>query len=59
MTHTILVVDDDKKIVDLIRVYLEHEHYQVYVAYDGRQALELLRQQHPHLPQSCRSGTDA
>jgi DNA-binding response OmpR family regulator len=49
MTHTILVVDDDKKTVDLIRVYLEHDHYQVYVAYDGKQALEVLREHHPHL----------
>ena len=49
MTHTILVVDDDKKTVDVIRVYLEHDNYQVYVAYDGRQALELLREQRPHL----------
>lgn len=49
MTHTILVVDDDKKTVDVIRVYLEHDNYQVYVAYDGRQALELLQEHRPHL----------
>ncbi len=49
MTQTILVVDDDKKTVDLLRVYLEHDHYQVLVAYDGREALALLRQHHPQL----------
>jgi DNA-binding response OmpR family regulator len=49
MTHTILVVDDDKKTVDLIRGYLEHDHYQVCVAYDGQQALTMLKQHHPHL----------
>ncbi|HEY4387826.1 MAG TPA: response regulator transcription factor [Ktedonobacteraceae bacterium] len=44
MQHTILVVDDDKKTVDLIRLYLEKERYQVIVASDGRRALELARQ---------------
>lgn len=44
MQHTILVVDDDKKTVDLIRLYLERERYQVIVASDGLKALELTRQ---------------
>lgn len=44
MLHTVLVVDDDKKTVDLIRIYLEKERYQVIVAFDGRKALELARQ---------------
>ena len=34
--HKILVVDDDVKTVDLIRMYLEREGFQVFVAYDGR-----------------------
>jgi len=38
---TILVVDDDRKIVDLVRTYLEKDGYRVLVAYDGLQALEL------------------
>ncbi len=29
MQRKILIVDDDKKTVDLIRLYLEKEHYQV------------------------------
>ena len=45
----ILVVDDDKKTVDLIRLYLEKDGYRVTVAYDGRQALELARQKRPDL----------
>lgn len=45
MQHTILVVDDDKKIVDLIRIYLEKERYRVIIASDGPQALKLARQQ--------------
>ncbi|HEX4202757.1 MAG TPA: response regulator transcription factor [Ktedonobacteraceae bacterium] len=44
MQHTILVVDDDRKIVDLIRIYLEKERYQAIIASDGPQALKLARQ---------------
>jgi len=39
----ILVVDDDRKIVDLVRAYLEKDGYRVLTAYDGLQALELAR----------------
>lgn len=46
---TILVVDDDKKTVDLIQLYLEKDGYRVLAAYDGRQALELARQKRPDL----------
>lgn len=49
MNHSILVVDDDKKTVELIRLYLEREKYKVLAAYDGQQALTLARQKHPAL----------
>jgi len=49
MKRKILVVDDDRKTVDLIRLYLEREQHQVLVAYDGREALELARQCAPSL----------
>jgi DNA-binding response OmpR family regulator len=49
MSRTILVVDDDRKTVDLIRLYLEKDEYQVLVAYDGRQALEAVHRLHPDL----------
>jgi DNA-binding response OmpR family regulator len=49
MSRTILVVDDDHKMVDLIRLYLEKDEYRVLVAYDGRQALETARRLHPDL----------
>ena len=49
MNRTILVVDDDKKTVDLIRLYLEKERYRVLVAYDGQQALALARQKYTSL----------
>ena len=43
MNPTILVVDDDRKTVDLIKLYLEKDGYRVQVAYDGHQALEMSR----------------
>ena len=45
----ILVVDDEKKIVDIVKAYLEKEGYQVVVAYDGISALELAKSQSPDL----------
>jgi DNA-binding response OmpR family regulator len=45
----VVVVDDDRKTVDLVRLYLERAGYTVRVAYDGRQALDLARAQRPDL----------
>jgi DNA-binding response OmpR family regulator len=45
----ILVVDDDRKTVDLVRLYLEKDGYHVLCAYDGQQALELARARRPDL----------
>jgi two-component system OmpR family response regulator len=45
----ILVVDDEEKIVEILKAYLERENYQVLVAYDGRSALELAAKQPPDL----------
>ena len=49
MKPTILVVDDDRKTVDLIRLYLEKDGYPILVAFDGRQALDLARRKQPGL----------
>jgi DNA-binding response OmpR family regulator len=49
MNRKILIVDDDRKTVDLLRLYLEKDGYQVLAAHDGRQALELTRQRRPDL----------
>jgi DNA-binding response OmpR family regulator len=49
MNRKVLVVDDDKKTVDLVRLYLEKDGYQVLLAYDGQQALELARHRQPDL----------
>ena len=46
---TILVVDDEKNIVQLTRMYLTNEGYQVEVAYDGKEAIEKARQIKPSL----------
>ncbi len=49
MNRKILIVDDDRKTVELIKLYLEKDGYRVLPAYDGRQALELVRQRAPDL----------
>ncbi len=45
----ILVVDDEKKIVRLVKAYLEKEGYSVLEAYDGASALESWRREPPDL----------
>jgi two-component system alkaline phosphatase synthesis response regulator PhoP len=45
----ILVVDDDIKIVRLVRAYLEQAGYQVLTAHDGNAAMLLIRQERPDL----------
>ena len=45
----ILVCDDDKEIVDAIEIYLVQEGYNVLKAYDGVQALEMLKENEIHL----------
>ncbi len=47
MAMKILVVDDDKNICELLRLYLEKEGYTVVFAYDGKMALEQFREQSP------------
>ena len=42
MTYTILVAEDDKDILNLLRLYLESSGYHVLTAPDGRQALTLV-----------------
>jgi DNA-binding response OmpR family regulator len=45
----ILVVDDEPKVCDLLRVYLERSGYIVACAGDGRAALSEVEQHHPDL----------
>lgn len=45
----ILVCDDDKEIVEAIEIYLQQEGYHVLKAYDGEQALDMLKKNEVHL----------
>ncbi|MFZ0544396.1 MAG: response regulator transcription factor [Candidatus Promineifilaceae bacterium] len=45
----ILVVDDDREVVRLMRAYLEQAGYDVLVAYDGETAVHILRRDQPDL----------
>lgn len=45
----ILVCDDDREIVDAIEIYLLQEGYQIFKAYDGEQAIKILKQTTIHL----------
>lgn len=46
---TILVVDDEKEIRELIEIYLKNEGYNVITAEDGLQALEIVKKNTIHL----------
>jgi len=48
-TAPILVVDDDPKIVALVRAYLERERFRVVTAGDGRSALRAIEEHTPRL----------
>ena len=45
----ILVVDDDREIVDSISIFLSGENYNVLKAYDGIEALDILSENNVHL----------
>jgi len=45
----ILVCDDDREIVEAIDIYLKNEGYHVLKAYDGEQAIDILRKEEVHL----------
>ncbi len=45
----ILVVDDDARTVDLLKLYLNRDGYRVLTACDGIEALQLARERHPDL----------
>ncbi len=47
--YKILVVDDDKNICELLRLYLEKEGYNVVLAFDGKEGLDKFSSQSPDL----------
>ena len=46
---TILVIDDEKDLQELVRYNLEKEHYDVIVASDGRTGLDIALRHRPDL----------
>ena len=49
MEKTILIADDNKEIVDLLKIYAQKEGYQYICAYDGEQALKFFKERNPSL----------
>lgn len=49
LTKTVLVVDDEQDILDLVRFRLEHDGYRVITASDGEAGLSLARAERPDL----------
>lgn len=49
MDNTILVVDDDKDILDIIEIYLKNDNFNVITAEDGSIAMDKLRKNHVDL----------
>lgn len=43
----ILVVDDERDIVTTVKYMLEEESYEVYTAYDGKEALAVVKRERP------------
>lgn len=49
MAKKILIVDDEKDIVELVRYNLEKEGFKCYVAFDGEEAVEKAKDKKPDL----------
>ncbi|WP_455715086.1 response regulator transcription factor [Anaerosporobacter sp.] len=47
--QNILIIDDEDKIRELLRVYIENSGYKVFEAGDGKNAMEILKNQKIHL----------
>ncbi len=49
MPQTILIVDDEKRLVSLVQSYLTQEGYRVVTAYNGKDALPIAKKEKPDL----------
>ena len=49
MAHKILLIDDEKVIVQVVKDVLEENHYEVAVAYDGREGFDKAKTEDPDL----------
>ncbi len=47
VNNTVIVVDDDRNICEIIRLYLAKEGYDVISVFDGKKALEIIRDTKP------------
>ena len=58
MTKTILIVEDDKELLDLYVEILQVNRYNVQTAIDGEEAVSKYRQIHPELMGICQNLID-
>ena len=49
MAQTVLIIEDDPNIADLLRLYLEKEGYETAIAPDGGKGVEAFREKKPDL----------
>lgn len=49
MSKKVLIIDDEKEIVQMMRKKIHNAGYDVSLAYNGKEGLELSIQEHPHL----------
>ena len=47
--YNILICDDERDIVSALKIYLSNEEYELYEAYDGREALDIIDNTEIHL----------
>ena len=47
--YNILICDDDKDIVNALKIYLSDPSYELFEAYDGAMALDIIRKNDIHL----------
>ena len=46
--YNILICDDEKDIVSALKIYLASDDYNLYEAYDGREAIEIIEKNDIH-----------
>ncbi len=49
MNKTVFIVDDEKNICELIRLYVEKEGYLTCIAHDGEEAMNMFKESNPDL----------
>ena len=49
MKRKIIIIEDDKKIADLVKLYLEKEDFEILIANDGEKGLEFITKSNPDL----------